>query len=432
MESQHHFPLFSNALKQLDEALVHLNFDPGTIEQLRYPKAVHICALRIRRDSGDLVVLPAYRVQYDDSRGPAKGGIRFHPDVNLDEVQSLAFWMAIKCSVVDIPYGGGKGGVRVNPKQFSMSELERISREYINAFADVIGPDRDIPAPDVYTNEVIMGWMADQYQKITRRYQPGVITGKPVAVGGSLGRGDATGRGGFYVLEALRERLNVSGKNPTVAIQGFGNAGFHFARLASAAGYNVVAVSDSKGGIYCAEGLDVIAVNDYKSKTGQLKAVVGNDFREVAHKQISNSDLLELAVDVLVPAALENQITKDNVNKIKAPVILELANGPTSPEADQILFKSGKTVVPDILANAGGVTVSYYEWVQNRAGEYWKEDQVQQRLKTRMVESALAVDNLRKEKNCMMRTGAYVLAVQRIGTAIESRGTAQYFRTANR
>ncbi len=373
--------LFSNALRQFNEAARHLKLHPDTLEQLRHPKRIMMFSIPVRMDDGSQKIFKGYRVQYDDSRGPAKGGIRFHPQVNLDEVQSLAFWMAMKCSVVGIPYGGGKGGVEVHPKDLSPAELERLSRGYMRAIADFVGPDKDIPAPDVYTNETIMAWMADEYYTITRNYLPGVITGKPIALGGSKGRGDATGRGGFYVIEALRQRLGITQKQPTVAIQGFGNAGFHFARLATEAGYKVVAISDSGGGVHCADGIDPKAANDIKHQ-GQSVATLAS---KSGSSKISNEELLELEVDLLVPAALEDQITSKNAAKIRSKVVLELANGPTSYDADQMLHERGIVAIPDILANAGGVTVSYYEWVQNRASYYWSESEVHEKLKATMA-----------------------------------------------
>jgi glutamate dehydrogenase (NADP+) len=429
MTEEMSMPLFENALKQLNSALQFVNLEKDTVEKLKHPKAIHIFSIPVRRDDGSLKIFRGYRVQYDDSRGPTKGGIRYHPDVSLDEVQSLAFWMTIKCAVVGVPYGGGKGGVKVNPKQLSRLELERLSRGYIDAVADVIGPDRDIPAPDVYTNETVMGWMADQYNIINRKHLPGVITGKPLSLGGSLGRNDATGRGGFYVLEALRSSLNLKSTQPTIAIQGFGNAGYHFARLAAEAGYKIVAVSDSKGGIYRKEGLDIASVYKIKHETEKLEAVYcqGSVCEQVEHQKITNDELLELDVDVLVPAALENQITIANADKIKAQVVLELANGPTTFEADEILFKKNKIVIPDILANAGGVTVSYFEWVQNKAGSYWPVEKVNQRLQDIISKAALETHGICNEHKCSMRTSAYILAVNRIGSAIESKGTFKYF-----
>lgn len=421
--------LFKNALKQLDEALEHVHLEEDTIAMLRVPQGVFSFALPVRRDDGSLMVLKGYRVQHNNFRGPGKGGIRFHPSVNLDEVQSLAFWMTIKTAVVGVPFGGAKGGVRVDPKGLSKLELERLSRTYINAFADVIGPDRDIPAPDVYTNATVMGWMADQYNIIRREHQPAVITGKPLALGGSVGRDDATGRGGFYVLQALREKLNIK-PGGTIAIQGFGNAGFHFARLAVDAGYKVVAVSDSKGGVFKDDGLDPISVNKVKLETKRLEAAYceGSVCEVLEHEKITNEELLELEVDILVPAALENQITAQNSGNIKAKYVLELANGPVSFDADQELFKKGIVVIPDILANAGGVTVSYFEWVQNRSGYYWDLDEVHTRLNKIMSEAASSVFNVQERRECSMRTAAYVTAIQRIGESIEVKGTRKYFR----
>lgn len=422
-------PLFANALSQLDLALAHVQLSPDTIALLKHPKAVHIFAIPVRMDNGALKFFTGYRVLYDDSRGPGKGGIRFHPDVNLDEVQSLAFWMTFKCAAVNLPFGGAKGGVRVHPKNLSKLELERLSRGYINAVADVIGPDRDIPAPDVYTNETIMGWMSDQYKIIKREHIPAVITGKPLSLGGSLGRADATARGGFYVLESLKKGLGLDKPHPTMAIQGFGNAGYNFAKLASDAGYRVVALSDSKGGIYKKDGLDAPSVYKIKHETNQLQAVYckGSVCEVLEYEHITNEQLLELEVDVLVPAALEGQVTAKNANNIKASIVLELANGPTTPEADKILFDKGVVVIPDILANAGGVTVSYYEWVQNRAGYYWTANEVYSKLEVAMNQSAKLVDNIRKEKHCSMRTAAYVLALRRVASAIEEKGTQEYF-----
>lgn len=421
-------PLFENAMKQLDAALQHVDFETDTIELFRHAKAAHIVTIPLRRDDGSLHAYKGYRVQFDDTLGPCKGGIRFHPDVNLDEVQSLAFWMMVKCAVVGLPFGGGKGGVCVNPKELSRLELERLSRGYINELADVIGPDRDIPAPDVYTNPTVMGWMSDQYNTITRKHNPAVITGKPVELGGSLGRGDATARGGFYVLEALRNKFDLP-KEPTVVIQGFGNAGYHFARLAKNAGYKIIAVSDSKGGILCEEGLDPDSVYQIKNEQRELRAVYcdGSVCTNVDHKKVTNDELLEIECDVLVPAALENQITEKNAKDIKAKIVLELANGPTDFDADQILFERGITVIPDILANAGGVTVSYFEWVQNRAGDYWEVERVHERLKKRMEEASLSVFQRKTDKKCNMRTAAYLEAIARVGTAIEAKGTFKYF-----
>ena len=319
---------------------------------------------------------PAYRVQHNNSRGPYKGGIRYHPGVDLDEVQSLAFWMSLKTAVADVPLGGGKGGITVNPKELSNDELQELSRQWVRAFYKHIGPTKDIPAPDVYTTPQMMAWMMDEYETLIGEKAPGVITGKPLAVGGSLVRDIATALGGLYVLEEAVGKINLIEK--TVAIQGFGNAGMNAAKLLVEHGYKIVAVSDSKGGIYNASGLDIDSVIKTKSET---KSVVNYADAE----KVSNEEILKLGVSVLVPSALENVITVENAAEIKAKIILELANGPTTPEADEILHQNGVLVLPDILANAGGVTVSYFEWVQNNTGLYWKADEVKERLKEKMV-----------------------------------------------
>lgn len=404
---------FQDALSRLKEcaSLIKLPEDIQTI--LSSPKATFLASIPVRMDDGTLRVFQGYRVQYNDARGPAKGGIRYHPDVDLDEVQTLAFWMMLKCAVVNIPFGGGKGGVGVNPKDLSHLELERLSRGYMRAFADILGPDRDIPAPDVYTNEAIMAWMADEYSVITRKNQPGVITGKPLAFGGSLGRNDATARGGFYVLEALRKRLNVTSANPTVAVQGFGNAGHFFAQLAAEAGYKVVAVSDSQSGVYLESGIDPEKALDAKKSKSGLASYGG--------KRISNEELLQLPVDVLVPAALENQITEKNAPNVKGKIILELANGPTTSKGDKILNQKGIHVIPDILANAGGVTVSYFEWIQNRSGDSWSLGEVHEKLKKIMTIASEEVANSAGQHKASLRTGAYTLAIGRVAEAVKLR-----------
>ncbi|MBF0188647.1 MAG: glutamate dehydrogenase [Magnetococcales bacterium] len=370
-----------------------------------------------------------YRVRFDDTRGPTKGGIRYHPGVNLDEVQSLAFWMTFKCAVMDLPYGGGKGGITVNPKELSMFELERLSRGYINAIADFIGPDVDVPAPDVYTNAMIMGWMMDQYNIIRRGLSPAVITGKPLPMGGSKGRESATAMGAFHVMQTLLGKQDRPPERTTVAIQGFGNAGSILAELLHEAGYKVVAVSDSKGGIYTPNGLDIPNVIQEKRASRALKAVYceGSVCHIQPHESISNAELLALDVDVLVPAALENQITADNAADIKARWVFEVANGPTSFDGEQILLDNGITVVPDILTNAGGVTVSYFEWVQNRQGLYWTIDEVNDRLKSMMIRETEAVWSIALEKKIPVRTAAYVHALGRITASMDARGTKSFY-----
>ncbi|RMG59281.1 MAG: Glu/Leu/Phe/Val dehydrogenase [Deltaproteobacteria bacterium] len=424
---------YEDALSRLDQAKEYLDISPEVVERLKHPKRVIIVSVPVRKDDGTLEVYQGYRVQHDDTRGPTKGGIRFHPAVNLDEVMSLAFWMTFKCAVVNIPFGGGKGGVQVNPKELSRMEIERLSRSYIDAIADFIGPDSDIPAPDVYTNETIMGWMADQYNIIRRSNVPAVITGKPTSLGGSEGRREATGRGGFYVAIELAKRLGLKPGESTVAIQGFGNAAYPFARLMSEEGYRVVAVSDSKGGIYSEKGLNVEDIKRYRDESKHLEAVyydasVKDFVKETSHTHITNEELLELPVDLLVPAALENQITQENAHRVKAKNILELANGPVTSEADIILHERGIRVIPDILANAGGVVVSYFEWVQNRTGFYWTESEVNEKLAAIMKREASIVYQRAESLGISLRTAAYVVALERIGSAISSKGTAEYFR----
>ena len=342
--------LFSDASQRLDEALEYASISEDAIERLKLPKSSLKVSIPVRMDSGELRIFPGYRVRYDDTRGPTKGGIRYHQDVSIDEVQSLAFWMTFKCAVANLPFGGGKGGITVNPKELSPFELERLSRGYIDAVADFIGPDIDIPAPDVYTNQMIMGWMVDEYSIIKRQITPAVITGKPLTMGGSLGRDTATAMGAFFTVEATWPKLGLNGSpaDTTVAVQGFGNAGAIVAELLFNAGYKVVAVSDSKGGIYRREGLDVPSVRQFKDSTRTLKAVYCEDSvcSIVEHETITNEELLALDVDILAPAALENQITEANARDIKAKAVYELANGPTTPGADEILRQRDVIVFP--------------------------------------------------------------------------------------
>lgn len=422
--------IFDDAIKRLETAAKIAKTDSETIQRLKHHRAMLEVSVPIRMDDGSLQVFEAYRVHHNDARGPLKGGIRYHPDVSLDEVKALSFWMTFKCAVVGIPYGGAKGGIVVNPKELSPMELERLSRAFIHQIADFIGPDTDIPAPDVYTNSMIMGWMADEFSTIRRKHTPAVITGKPVELGGSLGRDDATGRGGYYCVKALERKRDWKPQDITVAIQGFGNAGQAIAKLLHEDGYKVVAASDSKGAIYSDKGFDVPSLIQNKNDTRQLKAVYcdGSVCEEVDADSLTNEELLELDVDILIPAALENQIHKDNVGNIKAKVIVELANGPTTSDADAVLAKSKTLVVPDILANAGGVTVSYFEWVQNREGYYWKLEQVHRRLHEIMDHAFNDVYDLMEEADTDMRTAAYAHALKRIGAAIEAGGTHQgYF-----
>ena len=423
--------LFSDASQRLDEALEYASISDDAIERLKLPKSSLKVSIPVRMDNGELRIFPGYRVRYDDTRGPTKGGIRYHQDVSIDEVQSLAFWMTFKCAVANLPFGGGKGGITVNPKELSPFELERLSRGYIDAVADFIGPDIDIPAPDVYTNQMIMGWMVDEYGIIKRQITPAVITGKPLTMGGSLGRDTATAMGAFFTIEATWPKLGLNGSpaDTTVAVQGFGNAGAIVAELLFNAGYKIVAVSDSKGGIYRREGLDVPSVRQFKDSTRTLKAVYceGSVCNGVEHDTITNEELLALDVDILAPAALENQITESNARDIKAKAVYELANGPTTPGADEILRQQDVIVFPDILVNAGGVTVSYFEWVQNRQGLYWTLEQVNQRLRQMMVEETERIWAMTQEQGIAPRTAAYVHALNRIGDAVQAKGTKDYF-----
>ncbi|MGQ3673796.1 Glu/Leu/Phe/Val family dehydrogenase [Xanthobacter sp. TB0136] len=414
--------LLDNALVRLDAAAAHLNIDPDVIEKLKFPRETTKVRLMIRMDDGSRKSFLAWRCRYDDTRGPTKGGIRFHPEADVDEVETLAFWMTFKCAVMNLPYGGGKGAVQVDPRTLSKAELERLSRAYMQAFARIIGPDRDIPAPDVYTNSMIMGWMADEYAQIVGRAEPAVITGKPIALGGSLGRGDATARGGFYLVRHLAEDLGLS-KSMRVAVQGFGNAGQHIARLLVGDGHKVVAVSDSSGAVYSKEGLHVDVLLEAKANGKPVSSTAGQG----GHELIDAKDLVGVDCDLLVPAALENMIHSKNAKTVKAKLVLELANGPVTPEADALLAESGVVVLPDILANAGGVTVSYFEWVQNRQGYYWTEEEIHDRLRTITEREGRAIWNVSREKDVTMRTAAYVHALGRLAEAIEAHGTQSFF-----
>jgi glutamate dehydrogenase (NADP+) len=421
--------LFSDASKRLQAALKYVSISDDAIEHLKYPKSSLGVSIPVRMDDGSLKVFQGYRVRYDDTRGPAKGGVRYHPNVSLDEVQSLAFWMTFKCAALNLPFGGGKGGITVDPKALSKLELERLSRGYIDAIADFIGPDVDILAPDVYTNAMIMGWMMDQYSIIRRQISPAVVTGKPITMGGSLGRDGATATGAFFVIESIMPKFEQVPQETTVAIQGFGNAGAVLAELLAKAGYQVVAISDSQGGIYAKNGLDIPSIRHYKAAGNGVKAVYCRNSvcNIVEHEVITNQELLALDVDILIPAALENQITEENANTIKAKYIFEVANGPVTSAADRILEAKGIYVFPDILVNAGGVTVSYFEWVQNRSGLYWTLEEVNQRLKQKIVEETNRIWSISQELAVPMRTAAYIHALNRLGEALNAKGTRDYY-----
>ncbi len=409
---------FNNVNKQIDKIGRILRLSDSELEVLRKPARVYAFNFPVKMDTGKVKMFPGYRVQYNDALGPTKGGIRFHPAVNLDEVKSLAFWMALKCAVAGLPFGGGKGGVAVDVKALSRDELEALSRGYIKAVANYVGKDIDIPAPDVYTDSQVMAWMLDEFEKIKGRHEPGMITGKPLDLGGSKGRDYATAMGGAVVFRELARILKMKPGSTTVAVQGFGNAGYNIARILHDWKYKIVAVSDSKGGIYSDRGINPKEVFEHKQKTGSVAGFRGT--------KISNSELLEIKCDVLVPAAMENQITAENADKIKAKVVLELANGPTTVEADEILHKKGIILVPDILANSGGVTVSYFEWVQNRCGHYWDEAKVNERLEKVMIKAFNEVYDAGKRLKTDLRTASQALAVEKILKAEKLRGRLKY------
>ncbi len=409
---------FEIVQEQINTASAILQLPPHVVEILKRPKRVLTVNFPVRMDDGSIKVFEGYRSQHNDAIGPTKGGIRFHPEVTLDEVKALSMWMSFKCGVVGLPYGGGKGGVICNPKKLSKGELERLSRAFMEAIVDVVGPEKDIPAPDVYTTPQIMGWMMDTYSRIKGHFSPGVITGKPIIVGGSKGRNEATAQGCVYTILSALNDIHLPVEHATVAIQGFGNAGRIAATLLSELGCNIVAVSDSNGGVYDPNGLNMQEIARLKDH----EVLTIRDYGAQYH--ISNADLLELGVDVLIPAALENVITAANAKKIKAKIIAEAANGPTTPEADKILRSHGVIVIPDILANAGGVTVSYFEWVQNLSNYYWTEEEVLGRLKRIMVQSYEAVRDLAKEYDTDLRTAAFMISLKRIAEAMKVRGWA--------
>lgn len=421
---------FEDAKTRLAEVFRRIELSDDVDARLAHPKILLEVNIPLRMDDGRLRVLRGYRVQYNDIRGPTKGGVRFHPQVSADEVTSLAFWMTIKCAVAGLPYGGAKGGIAVDAKSLSRLELERLSRGYIRAIADIIGPTRDIPAPDMYTNATVMGWMADEYYTIVRKNVPGVITGKPVHLGGSLGREAATGQGALFVLERWAARTALKSRGLRIAVQGFGNAGAHFACLAHRAGHRIVAVSDSKGAVHSEDGLDPELLMAQKREHREISQMLYCDSSVCetnVYQAISNRELLELDVDVLALAALENQVTAQNVERIRAPCLLEVANGPVDSHADAVLQQRGTTVLPDVLVNSGGVTVSYFEWLQNRSGLYWEEAEVVRRLKKTMEREADHIFDAAEQAGVSLRTAAYLHGVRRIVGAIREQGTEEYF-----
>ncbi len=397
---------FENAMAQLDKAAKIRDFRPDFIARLREPDRDIRISIPVKMDNGSQKIFEGYRVEYNNALGPYKGGIRYHPETEINEVKALAFWMALKCAIAGIPMGGGKGGITVDPKKLSKVELEKLSRGWVQKLVDNLGPHKDVPAPDVNTTPEIMAWMADEYTKITLDKSGATFTGKPIDKGGSEGRATSTAQGAYFVFEDMRKELNLPDKCKVV-VQGFGNVGSNAAKIFAENGHNVIAVSDSKSAIVKEDGLDLNAVETYKKTTEGLKDFPGS-------RNITNEELLELECDLLIPGAFENQITNENAEKVKAKVVLELANGPTTPEADEILFKRGIPVVPDILANSGGVIVSYFEWDQNLKNEHWSEKQVFEKLKVIMEDASKKILEKSKVSNTYLRMGAFILALERI------------------
>src|ERR687885_2630537 len=407
---------FEVALKQLDEAAKLIKLDSGMHQVLAHPKRVLTVSIPIRMDNGEIRVFTGFRSQHNDARGPYKGGIRYHPQVTIEEVKALSMWMTWKCAVADIPYGGGKGGIICNPKEMSEGELERLTRRYAYAIADIIGPHTDIPAPDVYTGGKEMAWIMDTYSALKGNYiQPELITGKPIAIGGSLGRNEATGRGLAFTVRESAKKLKVGLKDATMAVEGFGNAGQFASQFVEEQGAKLIAASDSRGGIYKKDGIKVSELRNHKEKTGSVVGFPGTN-------SISNEELLETECTILIPAALENQITAKNADRVKAKIVAEAANGPTTTEADDVLYKNKILVIPDILANGGGVTVSYFEWLQNLRREYWNENEVNETLDQNITKAFLDVYDIYEKYGINMRKASIVLAVNRVVEAIKIRG----------
>jgi len=401
---------FEASQAELDEVARQINLDPGIHAILREPRRELIVNISVKMDDGRVMAFKGYRVQHNNALGPYKGGLRFHPEETIDTIRSLAFWMTWKCAVVGLPLGGGKGGITCNTKEMSQRELERLSRGYIAAIWENLGPEKDVPAPDVYTNPQIMAWMMDEYCKLSGHYAPGVITGKPICVGGSLGRGDATARGAMYFIEESASHLGIDLADATVAVHGFGNAGFNIAHNS-----RIVAVSDSKGGIYSKKGLNVNEVAAHKDKTGSV-------INFLKTENITNEALLESDVDLLCLAAIENVITKGNAPLVRAKMIAELANGPTTKEATDILFGKGVFVMPDFVCSAGGVTVSYFEQVQNAYNYYWPVEEVHEKLRDKMSKAFHAVLTESQKRKVNMRTAAFAFSVSRVAEAVKLRG----------
>lgn len=407
--------LCKKCILELEELYIYLGMSREELDLLDSPRRTFTVHFPVKMDNGKTKMFIGHRVQYNDARGPAKGGIRFHPDLTLDEVKDLAFLMTLKCAVVNIPFGGSKGGVAVNPRDLSRNELENVTRSYIRAISDFIGPFKDIPAPDVYTDERIMVWILDEYERIKGEHVPAVVTGKPIELGGSKARSYSTSLGGILVIEEAMKKNGMKKAESKIAVQGFGNVGENAARILHERGYNIIAVSDSKGGIINPEGLDIKTVMEYKDRTDSVVDFPGA-------KNITNEELLVSDCDILIPAALSEQISKDNASQVKAKIILELANAPTTVEADEILLDNKQMLIPDILANAGGVVVSYFEWIQNLNNDYWEEEKVLEKLEKTMVSAFNDVYALCHENDSNMRRAAYQLALKRILHAERLRG----------
>jgi glutamate dehydrogenase len=398
----------------INEALTKLGYNQDMYELLKEPLSMLSVRIPLRRDDGSTKIYTGYRAQHNDAVGPIKGGVRFHPDVNEDEVKALSMWMSLKCGIADLPFGGGKGGIICDPRTMSMGELERLSRGYVRAISQIVGPTKDIPAPDVFTNSQIMAWMMDEYSRLRANDSPGFITGKPLVLGGSEGRERATAQGVTICIEEASKRQGISLKGARIIIQGFGNAGSFLAKLMDEAGAKVIGISDAYGAIYNPDGLNINYLLDRRDSFGMVTPLFEGT--------ISNEELLELECEVLVPAAVSNQITAENAHNIKAKIIVEAANGPTTLEATRILTERGILLVPDVLAGTGGVTVSYFEWVQNRQGYYWSEEDVEVRLREKVVASFKQIYNLSKNRNIDMRLAAYMVGVRKMAEASKFRG----------
>ena len=400
---------------QIKEACDQLNLEPSAYEILKLPKRIIEVSIPVKMDDGTIKVFTGWRSQHNDACGPNKGGLRFHPDTYADEVRALSMWMTFKCATLGLPYGGGKGAVECNPKELSAGELERLSRGFIEQIAPIIDDDIDIPAPDVYTNAQIMAWMTDEYSRLRGRNKFGIVTGKPIILGGSLGRNEATARGCVTVVVEACKALGIELKGATASIQGYGNAGSIAAMLMHELGIKIICAEDSRGCVYSEAGIDPKALLDYKAQNGKVTGFPGT-------KALATGDSLTVECDILIPAALENAITMANVKDVKAKIIGEAANGPTTPEADEVLHEKGVFVIPDILASAGGVTVSYFEWVQNLMNYYWTEEEVNEKLEILMVKAFKAVYEMQKEKGVKMRTAAFMHAVNRVADVMRIRG----------